>query len=227
MTLAGKFQKYARLIFKEYKLILKRQFESFSQKDPPTEWSNGNKGNIILIPGFFETWVFFKNIADNLNKQGYRILVVKKLGRNLKKLEEASGDIIEFLENNKIQEAFFLTHSKGGIVGKFLLEHPKAKPVVKKLITIAAPYGGTLLGKFKFFNLNQLMPSSKEIKNILNSNINYPNIYNIYPTVDNHVLPNKNLILNGAKNIKVNVVGHTRILEAKKTVKTILKILTA
>jgi hypothetical protein len=71
------------------------------------------------------------------------------------------------------------------------------------------------------------MPSSKEIKNILNSNINYPNIYNIYPTIDNHVLPNKNLILNGAKNIKVNVVGHTRILEAKKTLKTILKILTA
>ena len=142
-------------------------------------------------------------------------------------MEESAGDVIEFLENNKIQEAIFLTHSKGGIVGTFLSKHPKAKPLINKIITIASPHGGTVFGKLKFLNLNQLKPGSEEIKSILKSNIGNPDIYNIYPSMDNHVLPNKNLILKGASNKEVHVVGHTRILEAKETIKEIIKILSA
>jgi hypothetical protein len=60
----------------------------------------------------------------------------------------------------------------------------------------------------------------------LNLNIKYNHkVFALYPTLDNHVLPNKNLLLPGAHNIQIDVVGHTRILTSAKTLATISQII--
>jgi len=50
-------------------------------------------------------------------------------------------------------------------------------------------------------------------------------IYNIYPTFDNLVIPNSSLKLDNARNIKIDIVGHTRILESKELLNELDKIL--
>jgi len=68
-----------------------------------------------------------------------------------------------------------------------------------------------------------MIPNSEIIQNVLSENKNNGKIINFYPSLDNHVVPNKDLILEGAKNIEMKVVGHTRILEDEELLNEIIK----
>lgn len=70
-------------LFAEYVLITKNQLKSFVKRSPPQNWSEGDKGTILIIPGFLETWVFLETIGNVLSQQGYRILTVPHLRRNM------------------------------------------------------------------------------------------------------------------------------------------------
>lgn len=202
-------------------LIIKKEIESVFFTKPSENWNLGTKGNIILLPGFAETWVFLKTIADNLNSLGYRIFLVNSLGRNAGPIETSITIVKDFIENNQLQDIILLSHSKGGIIAKILLDDPKYSKIIKQSICVAVPYGGSILGYLNIFSLNQLSPKSDIIKRINCSNGENLKVINIYPKLDNHVIPNKSLFLDGAKNIRIDIIGHTRILETKATIEAI------
>lgn len=202
----------------EYILILRLNLLGFFKKSP-VSWSKGEKGDVILVPGFGERWIFLETIAEHLNRLGYRIHTIPELNNNIFSLDTSLTLIDKYRKKNHLQNFLFLSHSKGGVVAKYYMDQDEDS--VGCLISIATPFFGTILGYLRIFSLSELIPNSSTIKKVVSVKRNNQKIINIYAKVDNHILPNKNAILPGAKNIMVDTVGHTRILEDKRTIQVI------
>lgn len=212
-------------IVDNYQLVLRRQVRSLASKDPPANWKVGTNREVLLLPGFLETWIFMEIIGNHLNKKGYRVHVVKELKRNTAPVEEQMKFVEKYVSQNKLKNLIIISHSKGGIIARYLLNSSPASESVTRIITIASPHQGTKFAKLKILNLTELIPQSKLLKQLSKQNY-LSKITNIYPSFDSTVIPNENLILEGASNIKLKTAGHTKILESKETLNLLDKILT-
>lgn len=211
-------------IIKEYFLICKLRLAPILYKNKPAHWSLGDKGNIILVPGLHETYHFLYKIADHLNALGYKIHLIENFDPN-EKVELLAKKLEKEILNVNMDNIILLSHSKGGLTAKYFLDKSICSEKVKLSISIAIPYGGSIFGYLPFHSMGELSPSSTLITQLSKDKNNLAKIYNFYPKFDNHIIPNKNLILDGAKNIVIDINGHTRILESELLLKEIVEIL--
>ncbi len=205
---------------KEYLYLLKRYFVSHI---PPAKWLEGERGNVILVPGFMDDHVFLMPIADALNSAGYKIHILKDFDTTFQSIEDLAKELDDYVKNNNLENIILVAHSKGGLVSRYVMEHyPNENEKIIKVFTISTPHKGTIFGKAKKLHLYQMMPNSEMIRELNAQKNNLHKIVNIYPRVDNSIVPNKNLILDGAENHQIDIVGHTRILKTKKCINIIL-----
>jgi len=208
----------------EYFLIILNHIRSYLYHKPPQTWNTGHKGDIVLIQGLHERWIPLKKIADVINQKGYRIHIINELETNTKPVSVCCQLVSEYIIKRDLKEVILVTHSKGGIIGMELLKDPKINQRVKKLISIACPFQGSIFSFF-FPYTHELMPSSELIKS-LHRGVDIKKVINLFPGIDNHVIPNKNLKLDNCINIQLDIFGHTRILEHGFTIQEIQKLLT-
>jgi esterase/lipase len=204
----------------EYLLIAKFYLEMVLTKHPPTNWKQGKKGNVLIVPGVGGSYVPFKKICEQLNLEGYRIHTLKGFGYNKGTIKSGSKVLETYLNKNNLKNIYLVSHSKGGIITRHFLTHSGQSFRVKRAVTIATPHHGSILTIF-LKSIWEIFPSSKVIKDLATDKKGVNKILNIYPRFDNHVIPNQNLILDGATNIKVSTVGHNRILISEKTISLI------
>lgn len=199
----------------EYLLILKLRINCIVNKAPPVKWSAGNKDVYIIVHGLHEKWNFLEYVGNHLNKNGYKILTLPSLGNNTISVNKGVEELKALINKNNIKKFNLLCHSKGGIISKLLLNNPKYANRIGKIINIATPYNGSWLAIL--MNQTDLLPTSEVISKIsLKTTLN-KKVLNLYPIFDNHIVPNSSLVLKGAINVQVDVVGHTRILISTKT----------
>src|SRR3989344_2169776 len=191
----------------------------------PKKWNSGKKGNVVLVHGFGGNWSYLKEIGNFVNKLGYRVHVLNELGVNLKPIFESYKILEKYIDNNNLKNLILIGHSKGGIISKYFIDNSPLTDRVKLIISIASPFGGTQLGRLKILNTHEFLPDSAIIQK-LNAKTSKNKLFiNLFSRKDDVVIPNQNLILKGAKNIKVEVDGHLGILESEKTLREIDKIL--
>lgn len=207
----------------EYPLILLNKVFGLVKTQPPEKWLDGEKGDVILLPGHSSEWIFMETIGNFLSKKGYRIYIIPKLGNNTLPLKKSVEILRKFVLSKKFKNVILVCHSKGGIIAKLFLDSRLGGARVKKIVSIATPYQGTYLGVLGFSNINELIPGSDYIKEINDFKRKNKKILSLYAKCDNHVIPNSSPILPGAKNKMLNVVGHTRILECQETLDEIGK----
>ncbi len=196
-------------IFLEYILIAKNYFLTLFLRIP-NSYKEGDK-DLIVIPGFTESWVFLKSLSDNLNLLGFQIHT--QIGySSLGTIESNIEKIENYILRNNLKNVVVLSHSKGSIVGNALLGKDSLVDRISTLITISCPYKGTIFSNLRIFNLIQL--NKKNVSKFIEPNPK-AKVLNFYPKFDNHILPNSSLIdgRKSTENLKTNVVGHTRILE--------------
>lgn len=198
---------------------------NFTLTKVPNNWSTGKNGDVILVQGFGGTWSYLVRIGNFVNKLGYKVHVLQKLGNNIAKIEKCSKILEEYLIENEIKNATIICHSKGGIIAKYFLTTSKYRDRVSKVTSISSPFKGTYLGYLNLFNVSEMAPSSKIIKNLEQQRLVNKKFINLYSKVDEIVIPNENLVLEGTRNVKIDVVGHIRILDSEKTLNVIEKIL--
>ncbi len=208
-------------LISEYLTILNIRL-STKLAQPPSQWKLGKNGNVVLIQGWNSSWRFLKIIGDHVNMLGFRVHVINDLGKNILPLDQASTVVSDYIIKNNLKKVIILTHSKGGLVAAGVLKkHPQN---IAKIISICTPWQGSLLGYLKTYFLEELLPGSPVIANIKN-HLDLSRIINIYAAKDNHVIPNKNLLIPQAINICVPVYGHARILTSPKTLALLSKLL--
>ena len=185
----------------------------------PEYYKNGSKGDVLMIVGLNENWNFLKTVSDHINAKGYRVHFPKFETRS--PLRICTLDILKYIDDNNLKNIIIITHSKGGLIARSILKDHDDN--IQSIIEISSPNQGTIFGYLGFINLKELKPNCKTLKEL--ENINTQKIINIFPQFDNHVIPNTSLYLEGAKNVKLDIVGHTRILESKELLTELDKIL--
>jgi triacylglycerol lipase len=201
------------------------KLNNFITNAPPSNWSVGEKGDVILVHGFGDKWSYLTKIGNSVNSLGYKVHVLQELGRNTFKIAMCSRILENYIQEKSIKNAVVICHSKGGVITKYFLIHSKQAKNIKGVISIAVPFGGFLFAYVHIFNLYELTPTSSLIKELKKNNSINGIFVNIRTKVDDIILPNKNTLLPGAENITTNVVGHLRILRAQETLDVIGQVL--
>lgn len=185
----------------------------------------GDKAPIILIPGVFTTWRFLKQIGDALSLRGHPIYVVENLKYHRHPIPESAHIVRRLIEEKDLRNVIVVAHSKGGLVGKFILAFLNHDQRVDKVIAIATPFGGSRAARvLPVRSIRELLPESPVIHELRGHTEVDGKIISIYGMFDNHVWPMESCRLEGARNIQLHEHGHHAILASKKLREAILEI---
>lgn len=181
------------------------------------------KDPVILIPGITNKWGFLKKLGDKISLEGHPVYIVPKLGYNLVDIPTAAKIVEDLIDENNLKDVIIVAHSKGGLIGKYLLINDNR---IKKLIAIATPFSGSHFARFFLHkSFRQLSPQNQIIVDLSARPEVNKKIVSIIPVFDNHVWHKSGSYLKGAKNIKVNIHGHHKILFSKEVASKVLDIL--
>lgn len=203
----------------------------FIHKNPPSHFLDfvvKGKVPIILIPGISNKWGFLKHLGDSISHKGHPVYIANKLELNFFDIPTSAKIVRSIIDKNNLEKVIIIGHSKGGIVGKYLLVHENNDDKIIRLIAIAAPFSGTnIVNHLPYKSFKELSPKSRIIKE-LNSNSNSKvnsKIVSIMPEFDNHVWQEKGSYLEGALNIKVSIKGHHKIVFDKDVIRKITELI--
>src|SRR3989344_5464630 len=152
---------------RDYLHAAKEQVASFLVQKPPDHYLRHiihGKCPLILIPGVLEKWHFLHAIADPLSRQGHPVYVLEHLGYNTRTIHESAELVRKLIDEQHLYDAVIVAHSKGGLIGKYVLAHRNSDNRVRKVIAIATPFRGSRIAHLipaRF--LRELSPSSDAI----------------------------------------------------------------
>lgn len=213
------------------------------------EYTLPGKCPVILIPGILEKWGFMKQFGDRISLQRHPVYVIPELGMNLtdipfaaRKIKQLIREVLphfghnvpnldlrakqvrKFLEKYNITGAVIVAHSKGGLIGKYILAHYNQDHKILGMIAIATPFNGSPLAKMIMHPaFKDLTPASKILEDLeAHTSVN-KEIISIIPEFDNHVWGKRGSFLEGGTNIYVDVKGHHKILFSRKVQNLVLE----
>jgi hypothetical protein len=204
--------------------------EAALHPNPPERYRHGDplKPTVLLLPGVYETWNFLRVIADALNEDGYRIAAIGGLGYNLLPIAETATRLTRALRALPVPSGgrVILAHSKGGLIGKYLLRAHGAELGIEKLTAIATPFAGSRRAKYMLDpRLRIFDPADETIVQLgADASVN-PRITSIFGTFDAQVPDGS--VLSEARNVQVPVHGHFKVLGAPETLAAVRESLTA
>ncbi len=210
----------------DYIHAIHKQSYAFIFLKPPKHYLGDTvegKSPIILIPGIYEKWHFLKYIADPISLKGHPVYALEYLGYNTNEIKHAAKLIRELIDEKKLDDVVIISHSKGGLIGKYILAFLNKDQKIKKMITVATPFAGSYIVKYlPHHPAKELHPDSEIIKELdVKREVN-SKIVSIFGIFDNHIWPKSSCFLVGAKNIQVNIHGHHKILFNKEVKEIIL-----
>ena len=223
-------------------------------KNPPKHYLGyilPGKAPVILIPGILNKWSFMKKLGDRISLAGHPVYVVPELEYNLysiptsaKKLRAIVAHVIprmshiipnlrlgskfinDSLEKHTINGAILVAHSKGGLIGKYLLAHNNQDHRVKGMVAIATPFAGSSLAKIiSRESFKELRIDSEIVRDLESHTAINQQIISVIPEFDNHVWAEKGSYLDGAENIMVHVSGHHKVLFDKRVQEKVLELI--
>lgn len=195
----------------DYTYLSKMQLQSLTSKDTVKSFQNASGSAVLLLPGIYENWHFMKPIAVLLAAKGYDVHVVEGLGYNKGTIEEMASIVNDYINNHKFSTLAIVAHSKGGLVGKQVLDTYTGTTDITKLITINTPFLGSRYASFlPFKSLRIFSPTSTVLTTLILNKLNDAKIVSIYGLFDPHIPGGS--YLDGATNIQLKTYGHFRTL---------------
>lgn len=182
---------------------------------------NATKTPILLIPGVYENWRFMKPIADMLYQKGHHIHVVSSLGYNVGDVESMATIVQDYIKKYELESYIIVAHSKGGLVGKYLLT---TTPVdqIKGVVALNSPFRGSRYAYLlPLRTLRVFLPNSPILSTLAANTIVNKKIVSIYGVFDPHIP--KGSYLEGAKNVQLHTRGHFKIMKDRRVHEAILE----
>lgn len=213
----------------DYYYLILGKILMYIYKNPPKHYLDyivKGKNPVILIPGNSNKWGFLKHLGDSISLKGHPVYVVSGLQFNFLDIPTSAKIVRNIIDENNLGKSVIVGHSKGGLIGKYLLIHQNKDKKIKKVIAIGAPFSGSRLAKTSLRkSFKELLPESKILQE-LNSNTQVNSkIISIMPAFDNHVWHEKGSRLEGATNITVPTKGHHKIVFDKGVIKKITELI--
>lgn len=208
--------------------LLKGKAKMLLHRIPPKHYLDyivEGKNPVILLPGISSKWGFIKNLGDRISMDGHPVYIIPKLGYNLYDIPKSAKIVAEFVEENNLKDVIIVGHSKGGLIGKYLMIYSNKDGRIKGVVAIASPFSGVRLANLLPHGAySELHENSNLTKNLMAHKEVNGNIISIFPVFDNLILSSQGSYLEGAENIEVGEIkGHHKIIFDKKVADLILK----
>lgn len=186
----------------------------------PPEDAPAGKLPVLLIPGIYENWQFMRPIARYLHRAGHPVHVVEKLGYNLGTVEDMARVAGNFLEEKDLTDVVVVAHSKGGLIGKFLMTMPDAGPRISRLVAVNTPFSGSIYASFFILpSIRAFSPRNPTLRALRSKSDLNSRITSIYGRFDPHI-PGGSFV-EGARNVQLETMGHFRPIADKRVLREI------
>lgn len=205
---------------------------------------------VILVPGILGRWGYMKKLGDKISLGGHPVHIIPELGLNIysvptsakmlralivhgipalghipPRMAKGAEIIRTYIEERDLKGVVIVAHSKGGLIGKYLLAHHNADHRTFGMVAIATPFSGSALAKLiPHDSFKELKVDSEIIRDLEAHKKANSQIISIFPEYDTHIWADSGSYLEGAaENIEVPVGGHNTLLANKEIQKAVTK----
>ena len=179
--------------------------------------------HVVLLPGVYETWQFLRPIAKMLHDQGYPVHAVAEMGHNSGPVHEMAARVARYLEENDLRGVVFVAHSKGGLIGKYVMGHTRAGERVRQMVSVNSPYSGSAFAHvIPMRTVRHFHPRHPTLSMLNESAEVNSRIVSICSKYDPLINPHE--YMDAATNVPLDAIGHFRILKDPRVFETILAV---
>lgn len=166
---------------------------------------------VVLIPGIYESWTFMLPVAGLLREHGHDVHVVEDLRFNTGTIDEMAALVDAHIRREGLDRCVLVAHSKGGLIGKYLLAHHNERTVIHGLVAVNTPFSGSELARLlPLPALRVFLPHSPELTALTTNRGVDRRIVSVYGRFDPHIPGGSRL--EGARNVRLGTRGHFRPL---------------
>jgi pimeloyl-ACP methyl ester carboxylesterase len=196
---------------RDYAYAVYWQARAILGRTDPESFQTGTAKPIVVIPGVYETWRFLEPLIRALHDRGHPVFVVDTLNWNNRPVVEAAKLVSAFLAEHDLRGVVLVSHSKGGLIGKYVMSAGHEASRVRSMLAVAAPFGGSFYARFMPLpSLRIFSPKNATILALAHDVSVNSRIVSIYGEFDPHVPGGSELV--GAKNVRLDTGGHFRVL---------------
>jgi pimeloyl-ACP methyl ester carboxylesterase len=209
----------ARIALADYPNAIRMRGLGFAAR-VPASYGLGEGRPVVLLPGVYERWNFLRPIADALSAAGHPVHVVRELGINDRAIPASARRVLSFLAAHDLHGVALVAHSKGGLIGKAaMLEDAEGR--IGRLVAVATPFSGSRMADLMIVPaMRAFRPAHPVIRRLVAERAVNARITSISPAYDPHIPEGG--FLEGGANVRLDVVGHFRVLEAPETIEAVL-----
>ncbi len=213
----------------DYLHMFRGQAIGYFHREPPRhylDYTVEGKHPVILVPGLASNWGFLKGLGDKISLSGHPIYIVPQLGYNFLDIPTSAKIVRRVIDENNLEYVIIVAHSKGGLIGKYLLVYHNIDKRISGVVAIATPFSGSSLGRFlPHRSYEEISTGSKLLKDLESHTKVNSQITSIFPASDQHVRHPNGSFLNGAENVEIPVHGHHKIVFDTRTQEKVFEVI--
>ncbi|NRG42038.1 alpha/beta hydrolase [Rathayibacter sp. VKM Ac-2835] len=206
---------------RDYAYAVAWQVRAFVSRRAPDYYLDGTERPIVVLPGIWETWAFLRPIIDPLHRRGHPMHVLTSLGWNGRPVARTAEDVAAYLAEHDLRDVVIVAHSKGGLIGKYVMTELDPDGRVDRMVAVATPFGGSRYAPYLLLkSLRSFSP--RDATTLLLSSRAGANarITSVFGLFDPHIPEGS--MLEGAVNVRIETGGHFRILSDPETLAAVV-----
>ncbi len=166
---------------------------------------------VVLLPGVYERWEFMRPVADLLREQGHPVHVVTGLRWNTAAVPAGAAVVAAYLREQDLRDVLVVAHSKGGLIGKYVMLHEDPDGRVVRMIAVATPFAGSVYARlFLLPSIRAFSPRNRTLRALGEQLEVNRRITSVWGAFDPHIPGGSRL--EGATNVPLRTSGHFRII---------------
>lgn len=208
----------------DYLYVLRVQAGALVHSTPPASYLQGqhNLPPLVIVPGIYESWYLMKPLLNFLAAAGYPIHIVSGLGYNRGSVEEMAAIVADYIKQHNLSGYIIIAHSKGGLIGKYLLARNNENGSLRGLVAVNTPFSGSLYAYLvPLPSIRIFTPHSKTLTNLNANLLVNKQVASIYGRFDPHIPHGSHL--DGARNVQLPTYGHFRIMADNRVHQAVLE----
>ena len=206
----------------DYRYAVLAQLRAALSRTHPDDFATGEAAPVLIIPGIYESWHFMRPLIDLLHQNGHPVHVVTPLRTNRRPVVPSAGIVAEYLRSRDLHDVVIVAHSKGGLIGKYLMTQLDPDERVARLVAISTPFSGSRYARFMLMpSLRAFAGSNPHLAALAADDRLNNKVVSIFGRFDPHIPEGS--VLPGAENVLIDTGGHFRILSHPDTHRHVLR----
>ena len=187
------------------------QLRGLVNRTDPTSFRSGELAPIVVIPGIWESWTFLQPLITAMHDRGHPVHVVPVLRFNNRPVVDAAAQVAGYLDELDLTDAVVVAHSKGGLIGKYLMVDGTSARRIRGMVAVAAPFSGSVYARYLVVpSLRIFSPKNAVVLSLARELTVNTRIVSVFGQFDPHIPGGSELA--GAKNVRLDTGGHFRVL---------------